>query len=102
METDITDDDQSQDFKNFLKFHFYAHKNFRNFFLKKLNLDKVLNMGVIHIPFQMQIVSPTCPTVLSRHEDLLKNLVHPEFASFKRSEFDSRLIPIFIIKISAS
>ena len=53
-------------------------------------------MGVTHIRFQMQIVSLTCPTVLLHREDLLKNLVHPEFASFKRSEFDSRLIPIFI------
>ena len=54
-------------------------------------------MGVTHIRFQMQTVSLTCPTVLLHHEDLLKNLVHPEFASFKRSEFNSHLTQTFFI-----
>ena len=52
-------------------------------------------MGVTHIRFQMQTVSLTCPTVPLHHGDLLKNLAHPEFASFKRSEFNSCLIQFF-------
>ena len=54
-------------------------------------------MVVTLIRFQMRIVSLTCPTVPLHHEDLLKNLVHPEFASFKRSEFNSHLTQTFFI-----